>query len=124
MNEVENFIYEKEGAQRELLMYFHSLFTDRLGLTAKIRYKIPFYYQKSWICYLNPKKDGKLDLAFIRANELSNASGLLQAKDRKQIASIELDPHTEIPEEAILEIMTEALELDQKTPYKSKRKGK
>lgn len=121
MSEVEDFIYQFEGHQREVMLYFHQLMTKELNLSEKIRFKIPFYYGKSWICYLNPIKDGKIELAFIRGNELSNTQGLLHNKGRKQVPGVEFDTVSDIPFEAINEIIQEALLLDETEPYKSKR---
>ena len=123
MSDVEDFIFQFEGNQREILSYLHKLFVKELELTDKIRFKIPFYYRKSWICYLNPIKDNKVELAFIRANELSNVQGLLHRKDRKQIAGIEFEKLSDIPFQTINEIIQEAILLDDLTPYKSKRKS-
>ncbi len=117
MSAVEDFIYEKEGKQRELLLYFHQILVEELGLTPKIRYKVPFYYQKSWICYLNPLKDGTLEFAFLRGNELANEQGLLEAKGRKQVSGITFRELADIPLEVMYETLQEALVLDETVPY-------
>lgn len=117
----EDFILKYEGQQRALLNYFHNLLTKEVGLLDKIRYKIPFYDHKSWICYLNPKKDGGVELAFVKGNQLSNEQGLLQAHHRKQIRGITFYKVVEIPEREILEIIQEALILDESAKKTSKR---
>lgn len=121
MNPVEAFIYEQEREVRDILSYLHELMVE-LEMIGKIRYKIPFYYQKSWVCYLNPLKSGGVELAFVRGNELSNVQGLLDHKDRKQIAGITLDSLKDLPEQALREVIVEALVLDETIPYASKRK--
>lgn len=113
MSEVEDFIYHFEGNQRQVMLYFHNLFTQELNLTDKIRYKIPFYYGRSWICYLNPTKENSIELAFIRGNELSNAQGLLHSKGRKQVYGIEIKKVSDIPFAAVNEIIQEAILLDE-----------
>ncbi|MEM7368171.1 MAG: DUF1801 domain-containing protein [Bacteroidota bacterium] len=118
MHEVEAFIYELEDNQRELMLYFHELLCSQPHVTAKIRYRVPFYYRKSWICYLSPKKGDRIEVCFIRANELSNEQGVLDFKDRTQVAGIELGSVSEIPEEAVYEVIQEALLLDDVTPYR------
>ena len=120
MGEVEDFIYQYEGEQRKIMFYFHNLFVNDLGLTTKIRYRIPFYYNMSWICYLNPDKSGGVELSFIRGNELSNHNGLLQTKGRKQVKSMTFYSFAEVQEEGIMEVIHEALILDETTPYASK----
>ena len=124
MTEGEDFIYQFEGNQRKVMLHFHNLLTLELGLTEKIRFKIPFYYGKSWICYLNPTKDGKIEFAFVRGNELSNYQKILDNKDRKQVYSIEFEKLSEIPIQQINEIIQEAILLDETKPYESKRKSK
>ena len=122
MTEVEDFIYNYDGSQREIMLYIHKLLSDELNLTDKIRFKIPFYYRKSWICYLNPSKNNSIEFAFVRGNELSNSQGLLDSKGRKQVWSIELTKLSEIPIKELTEIIQEAILLDETIPYASKRK--
>ena len=96
---------------------------DFPGITSKIRYRIPFYYSKSWICYINPIKKQGVELVFLRGNELSNFQGILDAKGRKQVAGLELFDHTKVPFKELSEVLTEALILDKTVPYASKRKS-
>lgn len=123
MSEAEDFIFQFEGNQREVMLYFHNLLTTNLNLIEKIRYKIPFYYGRSWICYLNPKDDG-IEFAFVRGNELSNHQQILDNKGRKQVYSIEFEKVSEIPIKLMNEIIQEAILLDETKPYESKRKSK
>jgi hypothetical protein len=124
MTKVEDFIYQFEGSQSEVMLYFHNLLTNDLNLTEKMRFKIPFYYGRSWICYLNPLKNGKIELAFVRGNELSNEQGILDNKGRKQVYSIEFEKMSDIPYQEINEIIHEAILLDENKKYGSKRKSK
>lgn len=123
MTKVEDYIYSYEGNQREIMIYFHKLLSEELNLTDKLRYKIPFYYRKSWICYLNPIKNGKIEFAFVRGNQLSNSQGLLDSKGRKQVWGIEFARQSEIPIKGLTEIIQEAILLDETVPYASKRKN-
>jgi hypothetical protein len=122
MNEVEAYINEFEGEQKSIMLFFHNWFTRELNLISKIRFKIPFYYQKSWLCYLNPIKPDGVELAFLRGNELSNEQGLLEAKDRKQVYGITFRKVIEIPDDLVNEIIQEALLLDQVKPYSVRKK--
>ena len=124
MSAVEDFIYECDSNQRSILFYFHHMFADELNLASKIRFKIPFYYGRSWICYLNPIKTGGVTLAFIRGNELSNSQGILESKNRKQVMSIDFESVKDIPSELIMEIIHEAILLDETIPYASKNMKK
>lgn len=121
MDEVEDYICRFEGQQREVLLHFHRLLALELGLKAVIRYRIPFYDGRSWVCYLNPRKGGEVELAFTRGNELSNFRGLLIARGRKQVRGYTATEVAGIPQDWIYETLLEAIELDRTTPYPSKR---
>lgn len=113
MTPVENYIYQLEGNQRAIMLYLHELIAMDIGLEDKIRFKIPFYYGNSWICYLNPIKDTQVELAFIHGNELSNEQGLLESKGRKQVCGVTFSQVKEIPREIIFEIVQEAMLVDE-----------
>jgi len=126
MTPVENFILEKEGEQQAILQLLHDLLLSTPEVTSKIRYRVPFYYRKSWFCYLNPtKKPAGIELVFIRGIELSNEQGLLEAKGRKQVAGVTFTKASDIPIDTVLEIIQEALYLDDTVPYQHpKNRGK
>jgi len=119
-----DFIHGQEGEQQALLLCLHQFIGTFPEVTGKIRYRIPFYYRKSWVCYLNPLKKGAVELAFPRGNELSDAQGLLQAQGRQQVRGIVFENMKDIREEAILEILAEAMLLDEEVKYASKRAKK
>ena len=98
--------------QKEIAAQLHNILFHAEELTPKIRYKIPFYSRKSWICYLNPIKKNGIEMAFIRGNKLSNAQGVLESKDRKLVRGISFYTLEDIQENLILEILQEALILD------------
>lgn len=122
MNPVQDFVLQREEPQRSLFLYFDSLLMSYPGITAKISFGIPFYYRNSRICYLNPLKNGGMELGFTRGNELSNEQGLLETKNRKQIRGISFLSVDDIPEAAVHEIINEALLLDEKKPYSVNKK--
>ena len=122
MEAIFQFIDRYEGKQQEVLQYLHNLLVSFPDIEPKIRYKIPFYFRKSWICYLNPIKKKGIELCFTRGNELSNAQGLLEARDRKQIRGVIFETVEAIPEEILIEVLQEAFLLDETIPYPSKRR--
>ncbi len=125
METVQRFILHQEAKQRTILQFLHDLLLAHPEIICKIRYKIPFYYRKSWICYLNPvRKKDAIELAFVRGNELSNEQGLLESKGRKQVFGITFSSVEEIPQRALLELIQEAILLDETVPYASKRRKK
>lgn len=112
----------ENAAQRAVLEHLHELLLSVPGIRAVLKYKIPFYECRSWVCYLNPEKTGGVELAFTRANELSNAQGLLDFRGRKQVAGVVFHHVRDIPNETVLEVVSEALLLDEQVPYGLKRR--
>lgn len=113
MREVEAYILDLPALQAEIMQFLHELLLSYPEVSCKMRYKIPFYDRKSWVCYLNPIKNNGIELAFIHANELSNEQGLLDFKERKQVAGINLYSLDDIPISGIHEILQEAFLVDE-----------
>lgn len=117
MSAIENYIIEQPENQQKIMSFLHSELSAIEGISGKISYRVPFYYRKSWICYLNPVKPDKVELCFVRANEFTNNYAELDFKNRKQVAGILIHNVEDIPLETILDIMNEAVELDEKVKY-------
>jgi hypothetical protein len=122
MAPVEDFIYQYDRSQKDVMLYLHHILVEEFTLTDKLKFKLPFYYRKSWICYLKPTKSNTVELAFLRGNELSNSQGLLEHKGRKQVWSIDFTNLHNIPVDTLKEVIQEALILDDSVPYASKRR--
>lgn len=124
MQRVEEFLDQLVDEQRELFMVLHDICTKEFGLKAKLKYKIPFYYGNSWICYLNPIKSAGVEFCLTRGNELNLP--FLESKGRKQIQGMSLTGLNESEIEKIQLALSEAIKLDAHKPYQSpnSRKGK
>lgn len=119
MFEIEEFINKYTGVQREILNFMHHWLVTEFKLTPKIKFKLPFYYGKSWICFLSPTKIETVDFSFIRGDELLNPSGILEHRGRKMVSSFEIVNLENIPFESLNQIIFEAIELDKYVPFKS-----
>jgi hypothetical protein len=112
LSDVLDFICHRHPEQRKILTYYHELL-ETLELKPLIKYRVPFYEHHSRICYLNPIKRNGVELAFIHGKELSNTSGLLEDKNRKQVAGIDLYCTKQFPDQSIVDIVKEAMVLDE-----------
>ena len=112
MKAIENFILGLDGQQKAIVSYLHHRLADHHGLIQDIKYEIPMYYRKSWVCYMNPIKNDGIELAFLNGHKLSNVQGILNNKKRKMVAGIDLYEVSKIPERQIDEIIQEAIILD------------
>ena len=112
MNEVEEFIFNQAEKQRELLLFFHILFLDKYELKPKLKYKIPFYYRKKWVVYLNTTNSG-IEISFIKGYQFKGSWNFLESKNRKMVRSFSCNSLEDIPSQELDEIMKEALEVDE-----------
>jgi len=122
LNACLDYIELLEGEQRRIMLALFQFIEAFPQVTCRIRYKVPFFYRKSWLCYLNPLKNGSVELCFVRANELSNEQGLLDFKDRTQVAGVTYFSAKDIQEPMLAEVLQEALLLDEEVAYAPKRK--
>ena len=118
---IEDYIYSQSENQQLILLKLNDFLIDFPEITPKVRYKIPFYYRKSWICYLNSIKNDGIELAFLRGNELSNLGGALRYYGRKQVMGIRYFYPEDINFDLIQDVLIEALELDERVPYTVKK---
>jgi hypothetical protein len=121
MDFIEDYISELSPTQATIIMTLHRILLSYPGITCRKKYGIPFYYKKSWICYLIPVNDQKIEIAFIRGNELSNMKNILESRNRKQVMGIILSKVTDHEIEKIEFVLQEAILLDDKLKYGSKR---
>lgn len=103
------FIDTLSDNQKSIVLFLHDIFLKYPQIESKIRFKIPFYFHTSWICYLNPLKGDKIELCFLDGKMLSNEQGLLDAKGRKRVAGITINDLGSMPLDAIHDIFTEAI---------------
>lgn len=114
MNPVESYIYNLKGEEREIISYLHDLLTERYGMNYKIRYRLPFYDIKKWLCYLNIQKKGGVELCFLHGRWMKDPQGALNAKGRVQIYGITYHTLEEINEAVLQVLIVEAIEIDEK----------
>ncbi|NNC85994.1 MAG: DUF1801 domain-containing protein [Bacteroidia bacterium] len=124
MSDVENFIYSNDGHQKDVMLFLHNYMVSQPAISAKIRFHIPFYYRKTWICYMNPRKDNSIEFCFIRGRELSDGQGILEYKGRVMVTSVNIKTVKDIPEQALFEVIQEAILLDENVPFTVKKKKK
>lgn len=122
MEEVLAYFDEQDPERQEVMRAIHAFLMSYPGMKVRLRYGIPFYDIRTWICYLNAAKTGGTELAFVRANELENVGGLLDFRGRTQVAGVVWHQVREIRFEALAEIMEEALKLDEEKKYTVRKK--
>ncbi len=88
-------------------------------LREKFGYGVPYYHRYSRVCFMYPAsfpysgQQTGVALGFTRGHLLSNVQGLLDLGGRKEVAYVPLLLQKDIPVEALLEILHEAVLLDE-----------
>jgi hypothetical protein len=119
--EIEEFTENLDDRQKAVVMTLHNLIVENPGVVLKKKFNLPFYYRKSWICYFYIMKDGKVEWAFTRGNELSNQDVYLSARGRKQVKSKEFEEAKDIDIAKARMCLQEAILLDDHVPYNVKK---
>lgn len=87
--------------QKQILSLCHLWLTEELSLSHKIRYKIPFYDDKKWICYLNPISEEGIEFVFLQGNTLEDPEGFLSSRGRKMVKGRAIYSPKDIPLEQL-----------------------
>jgi len=118
----QDYLLDLEGTPRALMEQLAGRILQFPEVVCKIRYRIPFFYRHSWVCYLNPVKGGGVELAFLYGHQLTDPFGLLEARGRKMVKGIRLYELAQLPGEPLEELIAEALILDD--TLRQERSGK
>lgn len=116
MDAVANYIERQSPLQQKILFYLYDYFMAYPNIEALYKFRIPFFYQKTWVCYTNAKKNKGVELVFVRGREIS-AYPTLMANGRKMAKGIMYTSIEEIDHQILDPLWLEALELDRTTPY-------
>jgi hypothetical protein len=77
-----------------------------------IRYGIPFYDRKKWVCYLNPIKEKGFEWVFLKGNQMADPHQLLLANGRKMVKGMLLTVGEKLPFEQMDQLLQEAFYCD------------
>ena len=119
--QISDYLYQLTSKQAGIVQFLHDLIMENPTIEVKRRWNLPFYYRKSWICYFNILKNGNVEWAFTRGNELSNENQWLEARGRKQIYSVNFASVHDIELQLAKITLQEALLLDEHVPYSVKK---
>jgi len=82
------------------------------GVSRKIRYRIPFYDFKKWICYLNPIKEEGIEICFLEGQKMSVEFEELDLRGRKKVAGMIIDANNDVDLVLILKMIRFAIDLN------------
>jgi hypothetical protein len=121
MKTYEDFFVELSGAEKIMVNLLRKIILDSVpNLTEKISYGVPYYFQRSRVCFIWPAsvkygpKSGVM-LGFCKGNLLSNEQGILESAGRKEVYSVTFHSPGDVKPALIKEILYEAIIVDQET---------
>ena len=115
MDDIYSFIGELDKEQADICQILHDYISMFPHMELRFKFDLPFYYGRSWICYVRPHpKGGGVDLSFIYGNELVLNEHLLVSRGRKQVRSLYYESPKEIDFQVLESVLIEAIELDRR----------
>jgi len=98
--------------QRETAAYLRDLvLSAHPGITERLNWGVACFHLNRWIIYLNPLRSGAMDLCFMQGFQLTDEAGLLQERGRKTVRSVVVEAPGSVPEEALLALVFEAVDV-------------
>lgn len=130
MNTVEEYIYNLPDNEQKIISFLRSIILETSPkFTEKLSYGVPYFYIHSRICFTWPASsplathiEGVV-LGLCRGKDLSNAQGILDMGNRREVAQVIFTSVSQITEETIREIIFEAIEIDEMV-YNQRKKRK
>ena len=133
MQEVEDIITNLPKDERIIVKRLRSIILDTdPHLQEKLSFGVPYFFHHRSVCFLWPtslipfcfKKptEEKVTLGLCYGNLLSNDQGLLIAGNRKQVYVIKFSEASQINDQAIREIIQEAVLVDEQFSKKKKKR--
>lgn len=107
----EDYSLKLEGKQRQIVESLSSVLLSFPNTSCKIRWGIPFFDYKKWVCYINPTKDGNVDLTFLQANKFEDPTGLLEARGRKMVKTLVVTDDSDETLAMVIVLMETALKV-------------
>ncbi len=106
----EVYIFDLEEPYKRIVSQVHQLLLTFPNIRCKIRYGIPFYDYRIWLCYLNLRKDGSVDLTFLQGKKLDDPAGMLEDRGRKMVSTLVIRDLSDETMEKVVTMMAIAME--------------
>ncbi len=119
-HDIDDYIEGKDKSIKPLLAHIRKvIMLAHPNIREQISWNTPFFYCFDHLCYFSIiRKTKGLEVCFVKGFQLSDESGLLDAKDRKLVKGItfkSMEDYEE-KEETFLEILQEAVLFNEMNP--------
>lgn len=130
MPSIEAFIYDLPKQEQDMCIRLREVILRAApGFEEMLSYGVPYYFRNRRVCCIWPAsaKGGPkrgVFLGFCRGNLLSNEQGIIEMGNRKRFGLIRYFDVKEIKEDVILEILQEAIMVDNELKRLKKKPSK
>ena len=125
MSTVEEFFFDLPKENREICERLRAIILSAADFEEKLKYGVPYYLRhRAVTCIWPPGVWGGarrgVFIGFCRGNLLSNEQGIIEMGNRKRFGLIRYYDVKEIEEEPLLEILHEAIMVDEEVAREKK----
>lgn len=114
MQNVEEYLHLQPQEFQKSLWELHLYLTEQCGLEPKIKFNIPFYYGRTWVCYINVHvKSQSFEFCFLNGIEMSTQWERLEMRGRQMVAGVVFKCDEKVIGPQLEEAVQEALILDE-----------
>lgn len=117
--EFEKFVFPLTENQKRIVKECHHFFSRLRGVHCQRQYGVPFYHGNSWLFYINPHRDGYVELCFPRAKYFSKGIEDLHFGGRQQIGSIDIKTVQQLTSPIFTSLVFEAIRIDAELEFKA-----
>lgn len=113
---VDMYIWQQEEGVRSVLDYLHQLIVHLAPeARAAIKWNLPYYTLNQGLLYLHVKAraGGTVEICFTRGQKFIFGKELLSFKNRKLVGGYTVNSLASVDEEALVQLIAEAIRLDQ-----------
>jgi uncharacterized protein YdhG (YjbR/CyaY superfamily) len=130
MKTIEEFIWDLPKDEREMCIRLRSIILNAVpDITEKFSYGVPYFFRHSRVLCIWPSSvwggpPKGVFLGICRGNLISNENGVIEMGNRKEFGLIRFFDAKEIKEEVLLEIIHEAIMVDEEVAKRKKERKK
>ncbi len=127
MNSIEDFIYDLPKDEREMCTRLRQIILNAApDFKEKFSYGVPYFFRHSRIACIWPASvwggpPKGVFLGICRGNLMSNSQGIIEMGNRKEFGLIRFFNVKEIHEEPLMEILQEAIMVDEEVAERKKK---
>lgn len=128
MDAVQEYIAALEGEEKQIANYLYEIvLSTSPKFKTKLSYGVPYFSINYRVCFIWPasspyaiEKEG-VQFGLCKGSLLSNHQGILDMGNRKEVAIVNFTQANQINEDALREILFEAIEVDEMV-FRSRKK--